>query len=86
MWNGYWRDSERKTAFHPTQKPVALMQWCLGIKGVPKGIVCDPYMGAGPTLVAAKSEGRKAIGIEIEEKYCEIAATRLAQGVLWGAK
>ena len=82
MWNGYWRESERGTGFHPTQKPVALLKWCLTLRGVPDGLILDPYMGAGPTLVAAKDLGRRAIGIEIEERYCEIAAKRLAQGVL----
>ena len=71
--------SSAKARLHPHQKPVALMRWCLGF--VPEGIVLDPYMGVGTTLLAAKLEGRKAIGIEIEERYCEIAARRLAQGV-----
>ena len=67
--------------FHPTQKPVKLIQkliqwFCLG------GDILDPFMGSGTTLVAAKQLGRKAIGIEIEEKYCEIACKRLGQGVL----
>lgn len=67
---------------HPTQKPLALMRWCLGL--VPDaGSVLDPFMGSGTTLVAAKLEGRKAVGIEISEKYCEAAANRLAQRVLF---
>lgn len=67
-------------AVHPTQKPEWLMVRL--IKACPPGVVLDPFMGSGTTLVAAKLEGRKAIGIEIEERYCEIAANRLAQGVL----
>ena len=67
---------------HPTQKPLSVMQWCLGFVPNAKTIL-DPFMGSGTTLVAAKLEGRKAIGIEINEKYCEIAAERLRQGVLF---
>jgi site-specific DNA-methyltransferase (adenine-specific) len=66
---------------HPNQKPVELMAWCFRFVGDAKTI-CDPYMGSGTTLVAAKREGKSAIGIEIEEKYCEIAAKRLSQEVL----
>ena len=66
---------------HPTQKPLTLMRWCLTF--FPKAqTVIDPYAGSGTTLRAAKDMGRKAIGIEINERYCEMAARRLSQGVL----
>jgi site-specific DNA-methyltransferase (adenine-specific) len=84
LWNGMIRASERDAALqHPTQKPVALMQWCLGLRWTAEyRTVCDPYMGAGATLVAARNMNRHAIGIEIAERYCEITATRLSQTVL----
>ncbi len=65
---------------HPTQKPVGLM--ILILKRCPEGVVLDPYMGSGTTLRAAKNLDRRCIGIEIEERYCEIAARRCAQEVL----
>jgi len=82
LWNGMMRAS-RDTLVHPTQKPEALMRWVLTLKWTPEGTVLDPFMGSGTTLRAAKDLGRKAIGIEIEERYCEIAAKRLAQEVLF---
>jgi site-specific DNA-methyltransferase (adenine-specific) len=72
-------DNQRE---HPTQKPKNLMMRCIHIAPSPQTIL-DPFMGSGTTLRAAKDLGRKAIGIEIEEKYCEIAVKRLAQEVLF---
>lgn len=69
---------------HPTVKPIDLMSRIIGWSTSVGEIVLDPFMGSGPTLAAAKLTGRRAIGIELEERYCEIAANRLSQGVLFG--
>ena len=83
LWIGAYKESESGSrAQHPTQKPEDLMQWCIEI--VPgSNLILDPYMGSGTTLIAAKNLSRRAIGIEIEEKYCEIAVKRLRQEVLF---
>jgi DNA modification methylase len=72
------KDTDR---YHPTQKPVELMAWCIGFFPDAQTIL-DPFMGSGTTLRAAKDLGRRAIGIEIEERYCAIAVERLRQEVL----
>jgi DNA modification methylase len=68
---------------HPTQKPLGLMRFCIDIAGQKAKTILDPFAGSGTTGVAAKLEGRKATLIEMEERYCEIAANRLSQGVLF---
>lgn len=67
---------------HPTQKPLELIARLASVHSNESDLILDPFMGSGTTLRAAKDLGRKAIGIEIEEAYCEIAANRLRQEVL----
>ena len=75
--NGFLRAGNGR---HPTQKPVALMRWCLGF--VPDAqTILDPFMGSGTTGVACVELGRKFIGIEIDEKYFDIACRRIEQAV-----
>lgn len=63
---------------HPTQKPLALMQWCLGFLPDAKTIL-DPFMGSGTTLVACAKLGRRGIGIELDPHYFDIACRRVEE-------
>jgi len=75
-----WHGGESK--IHPTQKPLALMRWCLSL--VPDAeTILDPFAGSCTTGVAAKLEGRKSVLIEMNESYCEAGAKRLSQSVLF---
>ena len=71
-------DRERE---HIAQKPVDVMRWVLSVVP-PRAVVLDPFMGSGATLQAARDLGHPAIGIEVDERYCEVAATRFQQQTL----
>jgi DNA modification methylase len=80
IWHGFDRATERNEIIvHPSQKPVRLMEWCIERVTQPGDLVLDPYMGSGSTGVACVNTNRRFIGIEIEERCCEIAVKRLAQ-------
>ena len=64
---------------HPTEKPVDLMGQI--VAAINAETILDPFMGSGSTLVAAKNHGRKSVGCDVDERWCEVAAERLRQGV-----
>ncbi len=70
-------------AVHPNQKPVAALYPLIAAYAPPGGVVLDPFLGSGSTLRAAKDYGLRAIGIEVEERYCRYAAERLRQRILF---
>jgi site-specific DNA-methyltransferase (adenine-specific) len=67
---------------HPTEKPIPLLKYLIEKHAPAGGLVLDPFAGSGTTLRAAKDLGRRAIGIEIEERYCEVTARRMGQGAM----
>jgi DNA modification methylase len=77
MWNGMIREGNEER-FHPTQKPLAVMEWCLSF--LPDAVtILDPFMGSGTTGVACVNMGRNFIGIEKDPQYFEIAKERIAE-------
>ena len=78
QWWGFLKETERgQASVHPTQKPVALMEWCMALLPQAETIL-DPFLGSGTTAVAAKKLGRHFLGFEISPEYCKIAEERIA--------
>lgn len=74
--------SDGKQSAHPCPRKIKFASWLVKWWSEKEDTILDPFMGSGTTLVAAKNLGRKVIGIEIEEKYCEMAVGRLRQEIL----
>lgn len=86
-WNnggraGNWVGPTSQGSGHPTQKPLAMVESWVAAFTDPGDLILDPFAGSGTTLLAAKNNGRRAVGCELDERFCEIAARRLTQGVL----
>jgi DNA modification methylase len=79
MWNGMLREKGAERGDHPTQKPLAVMKWCIGHLPEPNETILDPFMGSGTTGVAAIQMGRAFIGIEHEPAYFEAACRRIRE-------
>jgi DNA methylase len=83
-----WRDAapgrgfNHKHRLHPSEKPLSLMERLVLLCSEPGDLILDPFAGSGTTLLAAKKLGRRAVGVELSERYCEVAAERLGQEVL----
>jgi site-specific DNA-methyltransferase (adenine-specific) len=75
------RSERGKDNTHPTVKPIDLMRYLIRLVNPPGGIVLDPFAGSGTTLLAARLEGAQSIGVELDEKHCEIIARRLDKGL-----
>lgn len=80
-----WRHkTDSDVSWHPTPKPLPLMEHLVRASCPPGGVVLDPFAGSGTSLLAAKNEGRRAIGVEMNEAYCAQIVPRLAQDTLFG--
>jgi site-specific DNA-methyltransferase (adenine-specific) len=75
MWDGICQDEKKGARYHPTEKPEAVMRWCLGF--IKSGAVLDPYMGSGSTGVACMQLGKRFTGVEIDPKYFDVACERI---------
>ena len=84
-WHGMLQGNMKNKEFryHPTQKPLPLMKWILNNYSKNDDTILDPFLGSGTTARACKDLGRKCIGIEISQEYCDIAVKRLGQEVLF---
>lgn len=79
--SGQTYPNDANEADHPCAKPIRMMHWLVNRASLPGEVVCDPFMGSGTTLQAAKNLGRRSVGVDIEERYCEMAALRCRQEV-----
>jgi len=84
VWDGGKREGDKlnRDFCHPAQKPIEIILWCITLAPNNPQVILDPFLGSGTTAYCAKKLGRACIGIEIEEKYCEIAKKRLSQSVM----
>lgn len=82
--NVWKHKTEADIPWHPTPKPLALMEYLVRASCPPNGTVFDPFAGSGTTLLAAKNAGRRAIGVELNPDYCDQIIPRLAQDTLFG--
>lgn len=76
------REAQAGGSTHPCARNLIAMRWLVGNYSRPGHTVLDPFCGEGSTLLAARETGRRSIGIEIEEQYCEVAARKCAQAVM----
>lgn len=84
MWNGFLRANNEPRGDHPTQKPIGVMEWCIGHLPAGVGTVLDPFMGSGTTGVACARMGRRFIGVEVHQPYFDAACRRIDEAYKQG--